>query len=175
MSNHINIENDEVTVPYYAVHKNGEIRGFFGPYRFLSNFYILDSGVTFEDLMYPSTEHAYQAAKWPKDQRTQFLDVTAGQSKYLGKDAPNFNTKKWNKNKVELMRALVYAKFERNIRLRKMLMAMDGYVLDERNSWGDVFWGTNEKGEGENNLGKILMAVRDKFIELDDKNKDKYW
>jgi ribA/ribD-fused uncharacterized protein len=173
MSNHVNVENDEVTIPYYAVHKDGEIRGFFGPYRFLSNFYILSEGVTFEDLTYPSTEHAYQAAKWPHDQRSQFLGVTAGQSKHLGKAAPKLNVKKWNKNKVELMRSLVFQKFERNLQLRKKLLLMEGYILDERNSWGDVFWGTNERGEGENNLGKILMGVRDKFIEL--ANKEKYW
>jgi ribA/ribD-fused uncharacterized protein len=173
MSTHVNIENDEITIPYYAVHKDGEIRGFFGPYRFLSNFYILDSGVTFEDLVYPSTEHAYQAAKWPKNKRTQFLDVTAAKSKHLGKEAPNFNAKKWNKNKVELMRALVFQKFERNLVLRKKLLAMEGYVLDERNSWSDTFWGTDENGNGENHLGLILMSVRDKFIEMT--NKEKYW
>lgn len=170
---HVNIENDEITVPYYAIHKDRLIAGFFGKFRFLSNFYTLENGVTFEDICYPSVEAAYQAAKWPSKQRLQFLDVTAGESKHLGRNAPKFNAKKWNKNKVELMRTLVYAKFERNIKLRKMLMLMDGYILDERNSWGDTFWGTNEQGEGENNLGKILMAVRDKFIELD--NKEKYW
>ena len=50
MSTHVNIENDEVTIPYYAEHKNGLIAGFFGQFRFLSNFYILDDGIFFEDL-----------------------------------------------------------------------------------------------------------------------------
>jgi len=173
MSTHVNIENDEVTIPYYAVHKDGEIRGFFGQFRFLSNFYILDEGVTFEELTYPSTEHAYQAAKWPSNQRSQFLGVTAGQSKHLGKAAPKLNVKRWNKNKVDLMYSLVYQKFYKNIKLRKMLLAMDGYHLEERNSWGDRFWGTDEQGNGENHLGIILMRVRDKLKELD--NKEKYW
>lgn len=173
MNNHVNIENDEITVPHYAIHKDGEIRGFFGPFRFLSNFYILSNGVGFEELCYPSVEHAYQAAKWPRHQRSQFLDVTAAQAKRLGKEAPALNVKKWNKNKAELMRCLVYQKFDQNVPLRKLLVDMDGYVLDERNSWGDVYWGTNIQGEGENVLGKILMGVRDKFIEL--ASKEKYW
>lgn len=173
MSNHVNIENDEVTIPYYAVHKDGEIRGFFGQFRFLSNFFILENGVTFEDLTYPSTEHAYQAAKWPHNQRTQFLDVSAGGAKKLGREAPKFDARKWNKKKVELMRALVFQKFQNNPKLRKMLMAMEGYVLEERNSWQDKFWGTDENGIGENHLGLILMSVRDKFIEM--ANKEKYW
>jgi len=170
MSQHVNIENDEVTIPYYAIHKDGEIRGFFGQFRFLSNFYVLENGIWFEELTYPSVEHAYQAAKWPFNMREQFIDVTAGKAKYLGKAATGLNIKKWNKNKVELMRSLVFQKFEKNYKLRKMLMEMEGYVLDERNSWGDTFWGTNEQGEGENNLGKILMNVRDKFIAIERKD-----
>lgn len=164
MSIHVNIENDEVTIPYYAVHNDELIAGFFGSFRFLSNFYILENGVSFEELVYPSTEHAYQAAKYPQNQRTQFIGKTAGVSKKLGRMAPNLNKRKWDKNKVELMRELVYQKFENNPKLRKMLLETDGYKLEERNSWKDTFWGTNEAGEGENNLGKILMAVRDKFI-----------
>lgn len=164
------MENDEITIPYYAIHKDSEVRGFFGPFRFLSNFFIIDSGVWFEELTYPSVEHAYQAAKWPSHQRDQFIGVTAAQAKRLGKLAPKLNIRKWNKNKVELMRSLVYQKFEKNFKLRKMLMAMDGYTLDERNAWGDVFWGTNEQGEGENHLGQILMNVRDKFIATEKNN-----
>jgi len=183
MSKHVNIENEEIKIPYYAIHKDGEIRGFFGPFRFLSNFYILENGIWFEELTYPSVEHAYQAAKWPQHgrhlyqgnrtaSRVAFLDITAGEAKYLGKLAPKLDVRKWNKNKVELMRSLVFQKFEKNDKLRNMLLATDGYILDERNSWKDTFWGTNEQGEGENNLGKILMNVRDKFIAM--KNKEEF-
>lgn len=165
--NHVNIENDEITVPNYAVHKDGLIAGFFGQFRFLSNFYTLQEGVVFEELCYPSVEAAYQAAKWPFNQRNQFLDAPAGQAKKLGRLAPKLDLRKWNKNKVELMRSLVYQKFEKNFNLRKMLMLMEGYILEERNNWSDRFWGTDEDGNGENHLGKILMNVRDKFIVME--------
>lgn len=164
------VENDEITVPYYAVHKDGEIRGFFGPFRFLSNFYILENGVGFEEMFYPSVEHAYQAAKYPPSQRSQFLDCTSGKAKRLGSEAPNLNKKKWDKHKVELMRSLVFQKFQNNPKLRKMLVEMEGYVIDERNNWGDEFWGTNPEGKGENHLGKIIMAVRDKLIAMERKD-----
>ncbi len=157
---HINIENDEVTVPYYAVHADGKICGFFGPFRFLSNFYILENGVWFEDLTYPSIEHAYQAAKWPFDRREQFLDIEAWRAKKLGRLAPNFNKKKWDKMKVSFMSALCRQKFDKNSKLRKMLLMTEDAHLEERNSWGDKFWGTDVDGVGENNLGEILMNVR---------------
>ncbi len=155
------IENDEVTVPYYAVHKDGLIAGFFGVFRFLSNFYILQDGIWFEELTYPSVEHAYQAAKWPPHMREQFLDVESWRAKRIGKEAPKFNSRKWEKIKVPLMASLVRQKFEKNYKLRQMLCETEGFQLEERNSWGDIFWGTNINGIGENNLGKILMDVRD--------------
>ena len=156
----VNIENDEITIPYYAIHKDGMIFGFFGPFRFLSNFYILESGVCLDELYYPSVEHAYQAAKWPYDMREQFLGGTAGRAKKLGKEAPKFNAKKWDKEKLSIMAGLCRQKFQNNWKLRQMLLMTEGCQLEERNNWGDVFWGRNEKGEGQNQLGQILMDIR---------------
>jgi|FAXJ01.1.fsa_nt_gi GTP cyclohydrolase II len=157
---HVNIENDEVTIPYYAVHKDSSILGFFGPFRFLSNFFILENGVCLDEVYYPSVEHAYQAAKWPYDQREQFLGVTAGGSKKLGKQAPKLNVRKWDKTKVSIMNSLCRQKFDKNGKLRQMLLMTEGCQLEERNSWGDIFWGTDMNGHGENILGRILMNIR---------------
>lgn len=167
MSNHVNIEIDEVTVPYYAVHKDGLISGFFGDFRFLSNFYPLQNGVFLGELCFQSVENAYQAAKWPEHERARFVNVTAGESKKLGKQAPNFNGAKWNKKKYDIMAELVRQKFANNRSLKEKLLLTDGFVLEERNSWGDQWWGVDVNGVGENNLGKILMTVRDNIKQLE--------
>lgn len=156
---------NESRVPPYAVHADGKICGFFGPFRFLSNFYVSKTGVWFEEMYFPTVEHAYQAAKWPVYFRYQFLDLSPGQAKKLGKEAPDFNAKKWNKQKVVIMASLIWQKFDRDRKLGDMLLMTEGCHLEERNSWGDVFWGTNQDGEGENHLGKILMDVRDRLKE----------
>lgn len=160
MTQHVNIENDEVTIPYYAVHKDGMILGFFGPFRFLSNFFILENGVSLDDVYYPSVEHAYQAAKWPYDRRDQFLGVTAGKAKKLGREAPKFNAKKWDKQKLSIMSGLCRQKFINNPKLRAMLLMTEGCQLEERNNWGDQVWGTDVNGVGMNKLGIILMTIR---------------
>jgi ribA/ribD-fused uncharacterized protein len=121
MTKHINIEFDETTISHYTIHKDGLIAGFFGPYRFLSNFYPLEVGVVFDELYYPSIEHAYQAAKWPSNKREQFLTITARESKKLGRNAPDFNSGKWDKVKLNIMRSLCRQKFEKNIKLKQML------------------------------------------------------
>lgn len=165
----MNIEYDEVTVPHYAIHKDGQICGFFGSFRFLSNFLILENGVCFEELYFPSVEHAYQAAKHPIENRSQFVNVSSGKAKQLGKLASNFNAKRWNKQKYFIMEALVRQKFKNNNKLGQMLILTDGCHLEEMNHWGDRFWGTDVNRIGENNLGKILMIVRD---ELKQKRED---
>lgn len=161
MNNHVNIEYDELTIPSYAIHDDKNICGFFGPYRFLSNFYPLETSICFEDSFFGTVEHAYQAAKYPHDKRFIFGNVTAAKAKKLGRIAPAFNGFKWNKKKYAIMESLVRQKFTNNYKLRKMLLLTDGYHLEEMNSWGDEYWGTNVLRVGENNLGKILMIVRE--------------
>jgi predicted NAD-dependent protein-ADP-ribosyltransferase YbiA (DUF1768 family) len=53
-----------------------------------------------------------------------------------------------------------------HLELRGLLLATGDAHLEEGNWWGDYFWGVC-KGKGENNLGKILMKVRD-FYRGDD-------
>lgn len=167
MKSHVNIELDEVTVPYYAVYKDGLISGFFGEYRFLSNFYPLENGVFLSELCFPSVENAYQAAKWPERERARFVNISAGESKKLGRQAPKFNGIKWNKKKNDIMAELVRQKFTNNHVLKQKLLLTDGFVLEERNSWLDTYWGVNEQGNGLNVLGEILMNVRNNLIQLE--------
>ena len=155
---------NEREVPYYAIHKDGVIAGFFGEFSFLSNFYPcqIPSG----ELVFPSVENAYQSYKWPQHLRHQFVEISAGQAKKLGKIAPRFDAKKWNKKKYDLMHELNWQKYQNNPILKEKLILTEGCDLVETNSWGDMDWGCNENGEGENNLGKILMRIREKLIAM---------
>ena len=58
------------------------------------------------------------------------------------------------------MSSIVFEKFYRNKELRKKLLETGDRYLEETNWWGDDFWGVCN-GEGRNELGKILMKVRD--------------
>jgi predicted NAD-dependent protein-ADP-ribosyltransferase YbiA (DUF1768 family) len=49
-----------------------------------------------------------------------------------------------------------------------MLLATDDEELVEGNWWNDTFWGVC-RGDGENNLGKIIMKVRDELRQQNDK------
>lgn len=57
------------------------------------------------------------------------------------------------------MYEICLAKFSQNENLKARLLETGDKHLEEGNTWGDKIWGT-VNGEGENNLGKILMRVR---------------
>lgn len=142
--------------------QNADITEFTGQFRFLSNF--TASKVTFEGVVYPTVEHAYQAAKTlDLAERTTILGIDrAGDAKKAGKKLTVRSD--WDAVKVKVMAKLVYRKFDKNPELKAKLLSTGNVKLIESNTWGDRFWGVS-KGEGENKLGKILMKVRSKLRE----------
>jgi len=134
-----------------------EIREFSGIHRFLSNFYPVS--VEYEGAVYPSVEHAYQAAKSLDPEEREIIRSTgsAGLAKRLGRHAKVRDD--WEDVKLEIMAELVYQKFHRNADLASKLLGTGDMALVEGNWWGDRFWGVCN-GVGHNHLGCILMAVR---------------
>lgn len=142
----------------------GVISHFGGEYRFLSNFWL--APVTYEGITYPSSEHAYQAAKTldPHVREMMSLVNSPGQVKKLGQNVdirPD-----WEEIKINVMRDIVTAKFEQNEYLMRLLMETKGCHLIEGNTWGDRFWGECPIGTGRNELGKILMSIRDDITRI---------
>lgn len=137
-----------------------KISGFRGEWNFLSNFYKTD--VLFDGQIYPSAEHAYQAAKTLNlDLRKKFLKLSSSEAKSFGR---TFKVREdWEEVKLKIMYEIVLDKFTRNDYMTFKLAKTVGYYIEEENYWGDTFWGIC-KGVGQNNLGKILMRVRDILI-----------
>lgn len=115
--------------------------------------------VVYRGRLYPTAEHAYQAAKVADP--VKFEEVanakTPGLAKALGrryKDRAD-----WDLVKVEVMTDIVRAKFEQHEDLAELLVSTGDAVLEEGNAWGDSFWGVYN-GRGRNELGKILMKIR---------------
>lgn len=150
-------------IPEYAIHDRKTIMGFFGPFRFLSNFY--QSPVYFENILYPSSENAYQAAKkLDIELRKKFVDISLSESKKLGR---SINIRPdWESIKYDIMYIIVFDKFYRNHKLRRKLLLTGDAYLEETNHWKDTCWGKTEEGVGRNSLGKILMIIREGFAKL---------
>lgn len=149
----------------FAIHNESEVKGFFGEYRFLSNFW--PAKIILDDVEYKSIELAYQAAKWKPESRDIFLTCTGLDSiDYNRNNTPNgYSVDEWDSIKLNIMTNLVRQKFDPTINPEnhKLLIETQNKHLEEMNWWGDLYWGTDKNGEGENNLGNILMKIRDSF------------
>lgn len=141
------------------------VTSFSGDYAFLSNFYRAD--VQLDKKVYPTTEHAFQAAKTlePGERRMIQLSGTPGIAKRLGRKVKL--RKDWENVKLDVMLDLLRQKFQ-DPHLREKLLSTGDATLIEGNTWGDKFWGavlTDGKWVGQNHLGKLLMKVRRGLME----------
>lgn len=157
------------------------IYGFFEKHRFLSNYHM--HSIEYEDIVYPSTENAYQAAKTLNvEERLKIAALTPNQSKSAGR-AVSLRADWLNplplaiygtsvapypyeegliiQVRDKIMYDLNVIKFS-NPYLRNLLLETGEKYLEETNWWRDDYWGVFE-GNGLNKLGRILMKIRDEI------------
>ena len=135
------------------------IDSFRGEYGYLSNFH--KCRVEFEGMVYPSVEHAFQAAKNPDPEyRGRIAACTSPViAKRMGKKTqlrPD-----WEEVKEGIMLELLRSKFSDPVLREKLLATGDAELIEGNNHW-DRYWGVF-RGEGLNKLGKLLMRVREEL------------
>lgn len=130
-----------------------EIKTFTGKHEFLSNFHREKDGST--------AEHKFQAAKTddPTEKAWVLAAPTPAAAKARGKKVQL--QEGWNTDRIQVMLSVLRVKFQ-DPDLRAKLQATGNADLQEGNFWGDTFWGVSTKtGKGQNNLGRLLMQVRE--------------
>jgi ribA/ribD-fused uncharacterized protein len=138
---------------------------FHGQYRWLSNFW--PCYIVYHDVLYPTVEHAYQAAKVKSPElKIKIKDcATPAEAKDFFqshgiKPAPGLTVPK----KLAIMEELLKIKFSgKDPLLTRALMHTGDAEIIEGNNWNDTFWGVCN-GVGENNLGSLLMKVRSELM-----------
>lgn len=146
------------------------INSFSGRYAFLSNFY--PCVIEHQGLKYSSVETFYVAMKADTDQYINGKYYTSGDFREMISKLDNPGLAKkigrqvklrkdWDSKKLEFMNWAVREKFK-DESLKELLLLTGEQELVEGNWWGDTFWGVCN-GKGQNNLGKILMSVRDEI------------
>lgn len=156
-------------------------------YREFSNMFIAPFEI--EGVVYPSVEHYYQSAKWEDANMKKF--ITSARSAALAKEFSYLKPGRWtsdenkklinkakeytkknnlsfNKNfdkiKYDVMVNGVREKFKQNENLMTLLLSTGDAVLMENSP--DSYWGIGKDGTGRNNLGNILMNLRDSMLNL---------
>ena len=143
-----------------------DINSFTGQYSWLSNFSPHEA--EYEGVVYQTSEHAYQAAKFLDPEARKFIASckTPGAAKRAGSGG-NLRPH-WDNIRIEVMSAVLKSKFENpdnkvgDQTLKQMLMGTLDARLVEGNNYKDTFWGVCE-GVGTNHLGRLLMVLREEF------------
>jgi hypothetical protein len=138
------------------------INSFTNDNDWLSNFY--NCIFYIDKLKYTSVEHYYQSKKTTnmRDQEKIRLCGSPNLAKKLGSQVTLRND--WHNKKLMVMYKGVYEKFNQNELLQTKLLCTYPKQLIEGNNWDDYYWGFC-KGRGENKLGKILMKIRNDWLD----------
>lgn len=138
---------------------------FFHPdeeYGFLSNY--SNHSIEINGTLWPTVEHYYQAQKFTDSGIQQEIlhakDPDA--AKRLAHKMKGHVRPDWDEVKYDVMKLAVMRKFEMHKDLQSILVATGNEELIEK-SKSDFYWGCGWNGTGQNNLGKILMEVRERL------------
>lgn len=153
------------------LHDQERIHGFWGRYRWASNFFLKPITVSGDfwggSRDFPSSEHAYQFAKLPADEQDKWYTIicqyTCFQVKQWGQEIQIRSG--WDNLREPVMDEVVLAKFTQNQEPRDLLLATGTATMVESNWWGDVFFGVDPTApvNGLNVLGRVLMKTRERL------------
>lgn len=128
-------------------------------YGWLSSF--SDHAFRLDDVTWPTVEHFYQAQKYVGTEaaiRIRQAD-SASIARKIGQNRSLAVRPDWEEVKVAVMRRAIQARFEQNHKLRRQLLDTGNEELIHQ-SESDLYWGRNQEGIGDNQLGEIIMKVR---------------
>jgi len=121
-------------------------------FAFLSNFFSCNVAG------FSSNEHFFQAMKTIVLEERELIRKasTPGKAKRLGRKVTL--RADWNEIRLRVMEWGLRRKFSDPVLMGK-LKNIEGEIVED-NDWHDTFWGVCN-GEGRNELGKLLMSIRD--------------
>lgn len=119
-------------------------------------------GIEMDGIWYPTVEHYYQSQKFNNAEYCNQIRKaeTPRQAAELGKLKKFPLKENWDEIRYSVMQKAITAKFNTHPKLKEILLNTQDAELIE-NSPYDFYWGCGSDGTGQNNLGKILMAVRE--------------
>lgn len=118
----------------------------------------------------PSSEHLYQACKFPLFPALQeeiFNQETPKAAKLLAHKNISLNRQDWNSVRVKVMRWAIEVKLLQNLNRFSEVLRETGTRAIVEDSNKDEFWGARRvenKFVGTNALGRLLMELREKYI-----------
>ena len=124
-------------------------------------------GLIMDGEYFQTSEHAFQYLKFVNTNieianriKESFSPNEARQIAQKNKEYKESN---WSQIKYEKMKKVLRLKTEQNPYVKKVLLDTKDYVIAENCIDEDTDWGLDNNNQGNNNLGKIWMEIRDEL------------
>ena len=145
--------------------KMDEVIGFypreFYPFDNFSSFKVEWNGYLFS-----SVEEAYQAASFMGNDEDLVEKIkklhSADEAQRIAYANRDKRREDWDDVKISIMEELLRLKIEQNPYVKKKLLQTEDYMIVE-DSPKDDFWGWGPNRNGQNNLGKLWMKLREEL------------
>lgn len=131
----------------------------------LGNFYL--EPVTYQGITFRCAEAAFQAAKCtnPND-RNQFSYLDGDNAFKLGRSLTTVRSD-WHQVKRQIMKEILIEKFKASSLQSALISTGNAYIIEHNLRKGrDTFWSDDFDGTGQNELGQILMEIRQYYSGL---------
>jgi ribA/ribD-fused uncharacterized protein len=136
-----------------------KVKDRYGEFSNFAPFPIVIDGKT-----WPTTEHYFQGQKFPGTEREEAIRLTASPmiAARMGRSRRFPLRADWEEAKDQIMYRALLAKFTQHETLKNLLLATgDADVIEH--SRNDSYWADAGDGTGKNQLGKLLMQVREEL------------
>lgn len=149
----------------WLAEKSGEFIGFYN-----REFFCLDNfssfGFEYDGVYYQTVEHAYQSLRFkgsaPDVERQIIQCYSAYEAQKIAHENVDKQVQNWDEIKVSVMENLLRAKLAQHPYVKKKLSETENYLICE-DSPKDSFWGIGYNRDGQNQLGKLWMKLRDEI------------
>ncbi|OGI91489.1 hypothetical protein A2933_01980 [Candidatus Nomurabacteria bacterium RIFCSPLOWO2_01_FULL_46_18] len=143
-------------------YSKGQVLFWGGGFDCLSNFSAYKIKYKGDEWM--TSEHAYQAAKFTNKEIIEKIKnaPSAMDAFLLGRKFMTEYKKDWFDIRVEVMEDIVRAKLSQHPYIQKKLLESGEREIIEA-SPEDAFWGWGPNKDGENQMGKIWMKLREEL------------
>ncbi len=137
---------------------------------FPREFYCLDNysafKISYKGFTYGTVEEAYQASAFMGVANDVVKMIQNAASPYEAKQISLANKDRkradWDEQKIIVMEELLREKVNQHPYVKEMLLKTKDYLIVE-DSPKDKFWGWGPERNGENNMGKLWMKIRNEI------------
>lgn len=124
-------------------------------------------GLKMNDEYFQTSEHAFQYLKFVETNpiiANKIKDsYSPNEARNIAHNNSDFKDKNWSKIKYKNMEKVLRLKVEQNPIVRKKLLKTENNIIAEYCTDEDTEWGLDNNNNGDNNLGKIWMKIRDEI------------